>query len=279
MQYSYFSNTGSLLPIEQAIIPLDNIEYAYGYGVYETLRVVHGNPYFIKQHCARLLASAGVIALEHPFSSQLIETSIRELITKNSAETCNVKVMLLGGPTPSAARFYIQCLSPLFPDRKLYSSGAHFITYKYQRDFPGAKTLNMLPSYLAYRQAKQSGAYDALLMNDQGNITEGTRTNFLCIKEETIISPPEEQILPGIMRAAVLDFAQKHGFKLKYQTISLNDLGLYDGAFVTSTSSKILPVRSIDSHIFGPIPTKLAVLIKQFSSYLDQDANIGKTRT
>ncbi|HSX53450.1 MAG TPA: aminotransferase class IV [Patescibacteria group bacterium] len=268
MKYRYFSANGKLLPIEQAVISIANIEYQYGFGVYEALRVVRGKPYFISQHCNRLLASAKIISLEHSFSPVFIQESIIGLITKNKVETCNIKVILVGGLTPADAKLYILCLVPLFPDRKLYMQGAHFITCEHVRDYPHAKTLNMLPSYLAYRQAKQQRAYDALLINPAGYITEGTRTNFLCLKGQTITSPPEEQILPGIMRAAVLDYAQKNGFKVAHKPIHLDDLDQYEAAFVTSTSSKILPAKSIDGYVFGSSSTSLSTLMKQFSNYL-----------
>lgn len=269
MEVAYFSHNGTILPVEQAVIPLANIEYSYGYGVYETIRVSGGVIYFVDDHIKRLLESARIIELEHMFSANSITQNIQELVKKNAIKACNVKMLLIGGKSASEAQLIIQCLHPLFPDRKLYKTGAHFVTYKYERLFPHAKSLNMLPSYLAYRKAKAGNAYDALLINNHGNIVEGTRTNFFCMKDTTIISPPESQILLGVMRKAVLRVAAANGFDILERDISLQNLSEFEAAFVTSTSSKIMPVRTIDDHSFGEPAENLKRLMSKLNEFLE----------
>ena len=231
--YKYFSSNGKLLPISQATISLSNIEYAYGFGVYETVRVNNGIAYFLSEHVSRLLKSAEIISLEHTFTTDLVSDAIDALIKANDVATCNIKILLIGGPAHEDALLYALCFNPLFPDRKLYQAGAHFITYTYQRLYPGAKTLNMLPSYLAYREAKQNGAYDALLTDHNGSITEGTRTNFFGVRGNTIFSAPEIDILPGVMRRAVITVAKRNNFDIQVNAIHPQKLAQYDGAFVT----------------------------------------------
>jgi len=269
MTYEYFSRNGQLLPASQAVVPLDDIAYAYGFGVYETVRVSGGIVYFAQQHAARLLASAREIGLEHGFSASDTEQAIQELVRKNQAEACNIKILLVGGPAAESATLYMQCLNPLFPDRKLYKEGATLITERYQREYPHAKTLNMLPSYLAYRRALAAGAYDALLVDDEGNITEGTRTNFFGMQGRTLISPPEAGILLGVMRTVVLKVAADNGFKVEERQIKPQDLAGYEAAFVTSTSSKVMPVRSIDNYEFGPRPETLNDLMRLTDQFLE----------
>lgn len=179
-------------------------------------------------------------------------------------------MLLIGAPTKEGAQLYIICLNPLFPDRKLYRDGATFITQSYERAFPQAKTLNMLQSYLAYRDAKRVGAYDALLLNRQGNITEGTRTNFYCIKGQTIYTPPEKDILLGVTRKAVLKVAVENGYNIVEQDIKPSDISLYDGAFISSTSSKIIPVKMINDQILNPQPETLVKLMGLFNDFLDK---------
>ena len=80
MDFKYFSQNGKILPIEQAVIPLNNIEYSYGFGVYENVRVSNGIIYFLEDHTNRLLESAKVIGLTHPFDAGFIKNSISDLI-------------------------------------------------------------------------------------------------------------------------------------------------------------------------------------------------------
>ena len=240
MEFKYFSHNGTLKPVAEATVPLSNIEYAYGFGVYESIRVSNGVAYFLQEHIDRLMESARIIGLVHTFSPSLIEKSISELMANTQAESFNVKILLIGGRTTEDASLNILCLNPLFPDKRLYRDGVTTITYTYERAFPHAKTLNMLQSYLAYQKAKAASAYDALLLDSKGRIREGTRTNFFCIKNKTLFTPNEKDILLGVTRKAVLKIAESNGYEVVEKDIRLADLGMYDGAFLTSTSSKIL---------------------------------------
>jgi len=268
MDFKFFSQNGKILPIEQAVIPLNNIEYSYGFGVYESLRVVNGTVYFIDDHIERLMESAKMINLTHPFDQQFITKSIIDLISDYKSETFNLKILLIGGAIKEKAILNIFCLNPLFPDKKLYRDGADFVAYNYERPFPHAKTLNMLQSYLAYKKAKESGSYDSLLINKSGFITEGTRTNFFCIKEKTIITPFEKDILFGVMRKAMLKVAKENNYEIIESNIKLEDIKSYDGAFVTSTSSKIIPIKSIDKIALN-IPDSLKELMKLLNDFLE----------
>jgi branched-chain amino acid aminotransferase len=267
-QFEYFSHNGELLPANQAVVPLSSIEYLYGFGVYESVRVSKGVIYFLDDHVERLLKSASLIELAHALTLNSVAQNVKELIDKNKVSTCNIKIVLIGGQTAETAQLYIQCLNPLFPGRQLYKTGTHAITYRYERLFPQAKTLNMLSSYLAFRKAKQADAYDALLINNAGSITEGTRTNFFCIEGNTIVSPPEEEILRGVMRKATLKVAQENNFEIIYRNMPFDELGNYDGAFMTNSSSKIIPIRSIDTHVFGDPPKMLQELMTKLDDFL-----------
>ena len=131
----------------------------------------------------------------------------------------------------------------------------------------------MLQSYLAYSKAKKLGAYDALLVNRNGFLTEGTRTNFFCIKDKTIYTPHELNILLGVMRKVVLKVALKNNFQVVEKNIKLEEIKLYDGAFVTSTSSKIMPIKSINGVILG-YPDKLKELMKLFDNFLKSNFHL-----
>ena len=271
MEFKYFSHNGELRPIVDAVVPLSNIEYQYGFGVYETIRVANGVIYFVDDHIERLLESARIIALEHPFDAPFVEKAIRDLVSKNEITTCNLKILLIGAPTPDKVSLSIQCLNPLFPPDSLYRDGAKCITYTYERAFPHAKTLNMLQSYLAYRSAKAGGAYDALLINRNGEITEGTRTNFFCIRGKTLYSPPEDEILLGVTQKALFRVASLNGYTIEHTTIKPADVSSYDGAFLTSTSTKILPIRSIEDVLLQHQPLALKDLMGYFKRFLEEN--------
>ena len=274
MSFKFFSHNGQIKSVEEAAIPLSNIEYQYGFGVYETIRVTNGVPYFLKDHLERLAESARIIGLEHAFSNEFIANAIAELIRENVVETCNLKILLIGGSTKETASLYILCLNPLFPDKKLYRDGVDCITYAYERLFPHAKTLNMLGSYLGLREAKRANAYEALLLNRDGRITEGTRTNFFAIKGKTLYSAPEADILQGVTRKAVLRVAKETGFVLEEKELRPDEVREY-GAFLTSTSSKILPIRSIDTLALPEPSQELRELSRAFDEFLEKNRELS----
>lgn len=264
MTFPLFSKNGTLAPIEQANISLLSIEYSYGFGVYETLRVQKHIPYFLAEHADRLLDSARIIGLEYVYCADDISRFVRELVAQLSEETYNLKILLIGGKTAQDAMLYIIPIAPLFPDRKLYRDGVSVITAHYERLFPHAKTLNMLGSYLAYRKAREAGCYDALLVDRDGMITEGTRSNLFGIRGKTVISPPADDILQGVTRTAVLRLLTTHGYDYKETHISPANIDAYDGAFLTNTSSGIMPIRRVDSFEYVSIAESLQQLMVHY---------------
>ena len=274
MEFKFFSKNGQLLPIEKAVIQLNNIEYAYGFGVYELLKLRNGIVYFEKQHIDRLFHSASVLNLVHIFDRKEISKFIQDLLTELKVDSANLKIILLGGKTAEDSLIFILPLSPLYPKREYYTQGVKTITYSFQRLFPQAKTLNMLGSFLAYKKAKENGCYDALLLDSNENLTEGTRTNLFVIKDKTLFTQPKEKILEGVTRATVLHLAKKLGYEIEEREITKNQLDKYHGAFLTSTSSKILPVRKIDDFVFSSIPEALKILIQKYDEFLKNSEGI-----
>jgi D-alanine transaminase/branched-chain amino acid aminotransferase len=269
MSFEYFSKNGIITPVADAQVSLNNIEYTYGYGVYETIRVRRRKPLFIADHLLRLRISCETLKLEHVFSDDLIVNAIHKLIGATAADTYNLKILLIGGSAKETASLYILASNPHYPEKTLYREGVPVITRHFERAFPQAKSLNMLQSYLAYRDAKAAGAYDALLVNRRGEVTEGTRTNFFVLQGNIIISPPASEILLGVTRKHVLEVARQQGFSYEEKALSLESICNYDAAFFTSTSTKIMPIQSIDSTQVKIIPETLKTLMRAFDAFHD----------
>lgn len=268
IHFPVFSRNGQILPIDQAVVPIANLEYSYGFGVYETLKVRKGNLYFLPEHIERLFHSALLIGLEHKYSHEDVRRYLREIVSVIGSVDCNLKVLFIGASQPENTQIYIIPLAPLFPDRKLYKHGAKLVTVEYERWMPQAKSLNMLGSYVMYTKAKKMDCYDALLINRDGNMTEGTRTNMYVMKGKTIISPPKELVLEGVTMRSIEKIVTKNGFEIRYQHIPRNTLTEYDGMFLSSTSSKIIPVQQVDDQILA-IPEQLRSLMKIYDQALD----------
>lgn len=258
---------GQFIKSEDAKINLENIEFSYGFGVYENIRLRNGKIYFVKEHISRLFNSAKMIELKHDFANGQIAKWLNGLIVKNEVKSANIKILLIGGAEP---RLYIMLLAPQYPDKKIYRDGVRVTTYNYERFLPQAKTLNMLPSYLAFKQAQKAGAYDALFVDDSGNVVEGTRSNFFAIKNKTLFTAPVKRVLDGVTRRTVIQCAKKNGYKIIEKNIRLREIFKYDGAFLTNTSTKIVQIRQIDNKKFEIVCEEIKNLIRLYGEYIEK---------
>lgn len=276
------SVNGKILPSSKVCIPVTNLEFSYGFGVYETIKLRNRVLYFLPRHIDRLFGSAEEIILKHNFTKKQLSKYIIDLVKAEKRESINIKVLMIGAPNPDEVNFYVIPLAPLFPPKKLYKKGAKLITAYYERMYPNAKTLNMMASYIAFRHAQENDCYDSLFINRKGQITEGTRTNFYFIKGKTIYSAKPADILLGVTRDTVLESIQEKGYKFIEKNIFEKDFAKYDGAFITSTSTKIMPVKEIilskekKSFVYPEIYPEIKQLMKIYKAYLDNYASSQK---
>ena len=266
---SICSIDGQIVDKKQAVLPLSSIEAQYGFGVYENIKVRNNTTYFVKEHVVRLLHSAICIGLKHNFSKEKISDYLEAYKNRLNIDSCNLKLLLLGGQSPEESRLVIMSFSPFYPKREWYRSGVTLKSYKYERFSPQAKTLNMLPSYIFYKNAKSHGHYDALLTDTSGNVLEGTRTNIFFIDGKNICHPPIEKILEGVTMLSLKVVLTKQGFKFIEKEIPLSSINKYEGMFLSSTSSKILPVRKLDDMVLQ-IPESHYEIIKIYDEALDR---------
>jgi branched-subunit amino acid aminotransferase/4-amino-4-deoxychorismate lyase len=263
------SYNGSLIPIDKAVIPVDDINFSYGFGVYETLKVRNRVLFFPFLHEERLFHSAAVIGLEHHFQKGEIVRWILELAQANRTEQANIKVLLIGGDSVEHTRLYIMTLNPLFPDRKDYKQGATALIYPGERVFPEAKTLNMLVSTLALRAARREGAYDAVLQDREGRLTEGTRTNLFFTDGERVYTPPRGQVLEGVTKITLTEALRLEGIPVEEKELRATEVPSQQGIFLTSTSTKVMPLRKLGLYNLTISPL-IRRIMKVYDGYLEE---------
>ncbi len=255
---------------KDAVVSVARTEVAYGFGVYENIKVRNKVVFFASDHVNRLLESAQIIGLEHPFSKNQIEDWVHLLVKTEKKDAYNLKMVLYGATKQTDCELFLFSLNPFFLKPTEYRNGVPTVTYRSQRLLPHAKTLNMLESFLAYRTAQQQNCFDALLEDPNGFVTEGTRTNLFGLTGKTIFSAPKNRILEGVTKKHLLEVAQKNGFKVEEKLFSVSDLLKMDAAFLTSTSSNLVPIRTIDGKSFSnAVPESLKKLMNAFDDFLD----------
>lgn len=270
MEFKLISINGQIVPKSEAKIDALSIESLYSFGVYETVKLRHGQIYFLDKHIDRIFHSASQINLQHDLNVENLNDYVIEFVRVLDIDSCNLKLLLLGGKNGEEPTFVIVPSAPHYPDRTWYRDGVSMMSFVYERWMPQAKTLNMLPSYFYYKKAKSTGCYDCLYLDRSRNVLEGSRTNFYLIKGKQIISPPKEVVLEGVTMLSLEKVLAKTDYRIEYKTITYSELLNYDSAFISSTSTKILPVKSIDQKIIFNISTELKNLIDIYESALDK---------
>jgi branched-chain amino acid aminotransferase len=127
----------------------------------------------------------------------------------------------------------------------------------------------MLMSYVAYKKARENNAYDSLMINNDNKIREGTRTNFFYTDGKTIFTAPKEQVLNGVTRITLLEALKKENIAVREKELDLKELKKYKGFFLTSTSSKVVPISEINNKKIE-IPEIIKKVIRVYNRYLEE---------
>ncbi len=262
---------GEIINAEEAKISIADKGYFFDFAVYTSIKVVQGKIFFPEFHVIRLFESAKLIGIEHGYKEEDVVSWIHKLIKINKIKNALLRIVLIGDPDEEETKLFIFSVGGLtfYPD-KFYKQGVKVITFYGERRVPKSKTKDLLMSFIALREAKKQNALESLLIDDKGNIREGTRSNFFAIKQQTIFTPPDDKVLHGITRKIIME-AAKNNFMVKKIDIPLKDIKNYDEIFISSTSMNIMPIKQIDGIVFQTDFKKTRLLGKLFKDYYDKE--------
>ncbi len=264
---------GEYLPLDQASLPLNDLGIVRGYGIFDYLRTYNKVPFRLREHVQRLQKSAELIGLSLPWSTEEIEGITQETLRRNNLPEASIRLVVTGGSsadfiTPPEQPSLVVIVTPVaqYPV-EYYEKGVKVVTVPIERFIPQAKTLNYISAIMALQQAKRANAIDALYVNQQSHVLEGTTTNFFVVRESQLITP-KENILNGITRNVVLELA-KNRFEIVEQPIYYSDMNSYNEAFITSSTKEIMPVVQIDDLQIsnGKPGEKTQLLMHLFNNY------------
>jgi branched-chain amino acid aminotransferase len=250
---------------KEAVVSVFDHGFLYGDGVYETLRSYGGRFFMLQAHLARLQRSARLIGLELPIPLDEWPPLLRETLARNELRDAHLRITVSRGEgelglDPALCRqpTLVIMARPLvrYPDR-LYEEGVGLAIATVRRNLitalsPRIKSLNFLNNILAKQEAAKAGAFDALMLNAEGLLTESTTSNFFFVREGRIHTPSIDcGILDGITREVVLTLAKEAGIQTEEGRYRAEVLACAEEAFLTNTSMEIMPVCSIDRQPVG----------------------------
>ena len=234
--------------------------------IYEVVRVIKGVPLFLEMHLNRLSLSAEIIGYSIDGLLAEIVSNINRLIKENNYPEKNIKILIfnLSNPKPN----YILCfIHSNYPAETLYRDGIHTILHKSARIRPNIKAINISFKEDMQKLIQYHISYEVLLVNGDNEITEGSKSNVFFIKNDQLYTCPGNKVLLGITRRVLFDICKKQNIKINEIAIPVDFINDIDGAFITGTSPKLLPIKNIDKTLLetekNPLFKRLLDLYQQ----------------
>jgi D-alanine transaminase len=250
-------------PISAARVSVEDRGFQFADGVYEVLKLIRGRLVDADRHLARLRRSLGELRIEPPCSDAVLQRVVKETITRNGLGNALIYIQVSRGtaprnhPFPAAAKpTLVVTLRRLnLPGATELEKGTKIITVLDERwGRCDIKSTGLLPNVLAKQAAQEAGCREAWLYDaaasDDPVITEGSSTNAWIVDENGVLRthPTGSAILGGVTRSVVLELAAAAGVKVEQRAFTLGELRRAREAFLTSATSLVLPVTTIDGH-------------------------------
>jgi len=158
-----------------------------------------------------------------------------------------------------------------YPTAEMYENGVKVILYFGERENPNAKIINDNFRSEVNKQIKLHDAYEAILIDRNGYITEGSKSNIFMIKDNIIMTSPQNAVLPGITRDKIIEVAKEEGFKVEEIEYHYKKISESDAMFISGTSPKILPIAYVDEIKFNMKNNLVIKLMKSYNKKIEEN--------
>ncbi len=250
---------------EKAKVSVFDHGLLYGDGVFEGIRAYHGRVFKLTEHVERLFCSAKAILLTIPMTPEAVARAVVETCRRNKIRDGYIRLLVTRGEgtlgldprrCPTASVIIIAATIQLYP-QEFYEKGLTIITVPTTRNLhsalnPAIKSLNYLNNILAKIEAQNGGCEEAVMLNSEGFVSEGTGDNLFIVKGGRLLTPPlSAGVLYGITRQTVMELATESGVLVAEPNLTRYDLFNADECFLTGTGAEIVPVVKIDGRVIG----------------------------
>jgi branched-chain amino acid aminotransferase len=255
----------------------------YGAGVFEGLRAYHaeqGTAIFkLKEHTDRLYRSAHILNMKIPFSKDEVNQAHREAITKNNLDSAYIRSMCFYGSEGMGLRadnlkVHVMVAAwewGAYLGDESMEKGIRIRTSSYTRNHVNSTMCkakangNYINSILALQEALSSGYDEALLLDHEGFVAEGSGENLFIVRNGKLYTPETTSALEGITRDTIIEIAKEEGIEIIEKRISRDEVYVADEAFFTGSAAEVTPIREYDERMIGdgsrgPITEKLQTL-------------------
>jgi branched-chain amino acid aminotransferase len=248
---------GRLLDEEAARLSIWDHGFLVGDGVFETLRVYGGQPFALAEHLERLSESAVEMRIPPPVAEEL-EAAAREVLEANDLGEARLRITVTSGTGPaglargSARPTVLVVALPVTPWPPASTAVISQVRRNAESPLAGVKTTSLAESVIAFAEARDSGADEALLLNTAGDLCEATTANVFVVRGGVVQTPSlESGCLAGITRDHVLRLCIDNGIEAHERRLPAALLAEADEAFLTSSTREVQPLVAVDGRSIG----------------------------
>src|SRR5512142_664693 len=241
----------------------------YGTGVFEGIRCYKADSgsvvFRLQEHVDRLFGSAHILQMDIPFTREAVTEAILETIRVNKIDACYIRPLAYIGygamgvfpkENPVQVSIAVWPWGSYLGDEGI-KNGIRVKISSYSRPHVNATmvraktTANYANSLLAKREALKDGYDEAVLLDTDGYVAEGSGENVFMVRKGVIKTPPLTSILEGVTRDTVMQLAVEHGMRLVEERFTRDEFYVADEAFFTGTAAEITPIREVDNRAIG----------------------------
>lgn len=238
------------------------------YTVYEVFRVIKGVPLFLEDHYQRLVNSLMLQNTDVLLNYADFSEKAMQLIEVTHTTDGNIRFVIL--PEGEELNWYFAFVPAVYPNADNVRNGVDTELFEAERLNPNAKVLQKDVRFTANRLIEEHRLFEVLLVDHEGFITEGSRSNVFFVKGQMFYTAPAEMVLVGITRIKVFDCLKELGFPVVEKAIHLSELSSFEAVFLTGTSPKVLPVKSIGNLSFSSGHAGVRTLIQKYDELTEQ---------
>jgi D-alanine transaminase len=279
---------GRYVPHREAAVHVEDRGYQFADGVYEVTAVRNGKLVDEDLHLKRLDRSLRELRIERPMTDAALKLVTREVIRRNGVRDGIVYLQMTRGVAPRDHAFPAKAETAVVitsrrakaTSTKAVEEGVKIITIPdirwTRRDI---KSVSLLPNILGKQQAREAGAYEAWQVDPDGTVTEGTSTNAWIVTSsgELVTRQAGHEILNGITRIAIIELVRRQGLRFVERPFTVAEAKAAREAFITSTTSYVLPVVQIDDTVIANgHPGEVGRTLRQ--AYIEHAAEQTETR-
>jgi len=260
---------GKMVPWREAKVHVLTHTLHYGMGVFEGVRAYKTNTgtaiFRLEDHTKRLFQSAQILGIKIPFDKQTLNDIQRAVVRENALGTAYIRPMCFYGAEGMGLRadnLKVHCMVAAWEwgaylgqenmERGIRIKTSSFTRHHVNVTMCKAKANgNYMNSMLALQEALTDGYDEALLLDPEGYVAEGSGENVFIVRDGLLCTPDLTSALDGVTRRTIFTLAEEIGVPVKEKRISRDEVYIADEAFFTGTAAEVTPIRELDNRVIG----------------------------